>query len=307
MATHAPPFESPSSVEPSDETLGYAHPAAFEKPRRRLGGRYGIVFWLAVAWLGLVAFWAVAAQWLPTQDPNELDTGNMLQTPNAEHWLGTDGTGRDIFARIIYGARVSAVVSLAAVSIGMIVGGTLGMTVGFFRGRLETGVMAIVDVILAFPGLVLLLALVAFVGQNLTAIAFVIGFLSIPVYTRVARANTLSVAQREFILAARAMGAKRSRLLISEVLPNVILPVMAYGLVAMGVIIILEGSLAFLGLSVQPPTATWGGMIAEGKRHLRTGPHVAMIPAFVMFLTVLSLNFVGDRLRGHLDVREGNV
>lgn len=307
MATHAPPFDSPESADPSTESLGYALPGAFEEKQRRLGGKYGVVFWMAVAWLVLVVLSAATAQWLPIKDPNALDIGGMLQPPNAESWLGTDGTGRDMFARIIYGARVSVVVSVAAVTIGMIVGGTLGMTVGFFRGRYETIVMALVDVILAFPGLVLLLALVAFVGQNLTAIALVIGFLSIPVYTRVARANTLSVAQREFILAARAMGAKRSRLLISEVLPNVVLPVMAYGLVAMGVIIILEGSLAFLGLSVQAPTATWGGMIAEGKRHLRTGPYVAMIPAFVMFLTVLSLNFVGDRLRSRFDVREGNV
>jgi peptide/nickel transport system permease protein len=307
MATHAPPSDPADVVEPSGMPLGRPAPGAYDAPRRRRGGKYGVVFWVAVVWLGLVAFCAVAAQWLPLKDPNQIDVANMLQPPNADNWLGTDGTGRDIFSRIIFGARVSVVVSLAAVSIGMIVGGTLGMTVGFFRGRFETGVMAIVDVILAFPGLVLLLALVAYVGQNLMAIALVIGFLSIPVYTRVARANTLSVAQREFILAARAMGAKRSRLLVSEVLPNVVLAVMAYGLVAMGVIIILEGSLAFLGLSVQPPTATWGGMIAEGKRHLRAAPYVAMIPAFVMFMTVLSLNFVGDRLRARFDVREGNV
>ncbi|MDY7106555.1 MAG: ABC transporter permease [Actinomycetota bacterium] len=306
MATHAPPSDpqAPVTESPAEETVAAVETTA---PRKRLGGRHGIVFWIAVAWLSMIAFFAATAQWLPVQDPNELNIGRMLERPSPDHWLGTDGTGRDIFARIIYGARVSVVVSLSAITIGMVVGGTLGMAVGFFRGRLETIVMAVVDVILAFPGLVLLLALVAYVGQNLTAIAVVIGFLSIPIYTRVARANTLSVAQREFILAARAMGASRRRLLFAEVLPNVILPVLAYGLVAMGVIIILEGSLAFLGLSVEPPTATWGGMIAEGKRHLRTGPYVAMIPAFVMFLTVLSLNFVGDRLRGGLDVREGNV
>lgn len=276
-------------------------------PRRRLGGKYGIVFWIAVVWLGLVLFSAVFAPWLPLQDPNLLDTGSMKQRWSGDHWLGTDGLGRDIFSRIAHGARVSVVVSLSAVTIGLLIGGTLGMTVGFFRGKLETFVMACVDVILAFPGLVLLLALVAYVGQNLPAIALVIGFLSIPIYTRVARANTLSVANREFILAARAMGATKRRLLFSEVLPNVILPLLAYALVAMGVIVVLEGSLAFLGLSVQPPTATWGGMISEGKRHLRDAPHIALIPAFVMFLTVLSLNFVGDRLRSKFDVREANV
>lgn len=303
MATHAP------SSEPSVELVELAEPVADHDrpPRRRIGGKYGIAFWIAVAWLGLVLFAAAFAQWLPLKDPNQLNTSMMLERPGGENWLGTDGLGRDIFSRAFFGARVSVVVSLSAVTIGLLVGGMIGMTVGFFRGRTETFVMAMVDVILAFPGLVLLLALVAYVGQNLTAIAVVIGFLSIPVYTRVARANTLAVSNREFILAARAMGATRRRLLFAEVLPNVILPLLAYALVAMGVIVVLEGSLAFLGLSVQPPTATWGSMIAEGKRHLRTAPHVAMIPAFVMFLTVLSLNFVGDRLRSRFDVKEVNV
>ncbi|MHA6627263.1 ABC transporter permease [Pseudonocardia sichuanensis] len=274
-------------------------------PRTRR--RHGVVFWCAVAWLVLIGVFAAFAEWLPVADPETLSVEAMLQPPSGEHLLGTDGTGRDILARIVHGARVSVVVSLAAVSVGLVVGGTLGIVVGFFRGRAETFVMAAVDVILAFPGLVLLLALVAFVGQSLVAISLVIGFLSIPVYARVARANTLSVAQREFVLAARAMGAKPLRLLVSEVLPNVVLPLLAYALVATGVIVILEGSLAFLGLSVPPPAPTWGSMIAEGKRHLETSPHVAAIPAVVMFLTVLSLNLVGDRLRGRFDVREANV
>jgi peptide/nickel transport system permease protein len=281
--------------------------AAPSHTRRRLGGRQGVVFWFALAWLLLIGLFAAFAEWLPVADPEALAVEAMLRAPSGEHLLGTDGTGRDILARIVHGARVSVVVSLAAVSVGLVVGGTLGIIVGFFRGRLETFVMTAVDVILAFPGLVLLLALVAFVGQSLAAISLVIGFLSIPVYARVARANTLSVAQREYVLAARAMGARPLRLLASEVLPNVILPLLAYALVATGVIVILEGSLAFLGLSVPPPAPTWGSMIAEGKRHLEASPHVAAIPAVVMFLTVLSLNLVGDRLRGRFDVREVNV
>lgn len=300
MATHVPTTEPTTEAAASSAYVD-------EVPRRRLGGKYGIVFWIAVVWLGLVLFSAAFAQWLPLKDPNELNASRMLERPNSDNWLGTDGLGRDIFSRIIHGARVSVVVSLAAVSIGLLVGGIIGMSAGFFRGRLETFVMACVDVVLAFPGLVLLLALVAYVGQNLTAIAAVIGFLSIPVYTRVARANTLAVSNREFILAARAMGATKKRLLFSEVLPNVILPLLAYALLAMGVIVVLEGTLAFLGLSVQPPTATWGGMIAEGKRHLRAAAYIALIPAFVMFLTVLSLNLVGDRFRSRFDVREANV
>jgi peptide/nickel transport system permease protein len=270
-------------------------------------GRHKFVFWLALSWLVLIAIFAAFAEWLPLADPEALSVESMLQLPSSEHLLGTDGTGRDILARIVHGTRVSVVVSVAAVTVGLVVGGTLGIIVGFFRGRLETLAMAGIDVILAFPGLVLLLALVAFVGQSLLTISLVIGFLSIPVYARVARATTLSVARREFVLAARAMGARPLRLLVSEVLPNVILPLLAYALVATGVIVVLEGSLAFLGLSIPPPAPTWGSMIAEGKRHLDASPHVTAIPAVVMFLTVLSLNLVGDRLRSRFDVREANV
>lgn len=274
---------------------------------RRRRGR-GVVYWFCLSWLGLVVLAALAANWLPLPDPDAIDIINKQAPPFSEgHLLGTDGLGRDILSRLAYGARVSLVISVAAVGVGIIVGGTLGMVVGYFRGRLETGVMAVIDVILAFPGLVLLLALVAFVGQSLLAITIVIGFLSIPVYTRVARAATLAVSQREYVLAAGLMGGKTTRILFREIMPNVILPVAAFGLIALGVVIVLEGSLAFLGLSVEAPAATWGSMIAEGKRHLDQAIHIALIPSVVMFLTVLSLNLVGDVLRSRFDVREANL
>lgn len=269
--------------------------------------RLGWLFWMAVGWLAMIGICASFAQWLPVADPLEPVIPNRLNIPFTVNWLGADGLGRDMLARLVHGARVSVVIAMTAVTIGMIVGGTLGMVVGYFRGTLERVVMACVDVILGFPGLVLLLALVAFVGQSLMAIALVIGFLSIPAYTRVSRANTLAVAQREFVLAAKAMGARAPRILFREILPNVALPVLAYGLVAMGFIIVLEGALAFLGLSVEPPQPTWGGMISEGKRYLTSHAHVAIVPSLVMFLTVLALNFVGDQLRSHLDTRESSL
>jgi peptide/nickel transport system permease protein len=163
------------------------------------------------------------------------------------------------------------------------------------------------NVLLAFPRLVLLLGLVAFVGQSLLAITLVVGFLSVPTYARVARASTLSVAQREYVLAARALGASRWRILRREILPNVVLPVAAFGMVALGVVIVLEGSLAFLGLSVKAPDPTWGSMIAEGRRHLEESAHLSLVPSAVMFLTVLAVNFVGDALRSHFDVREASL
>jgi peptide/nickel transport system permease protein len=270
-------------------------PAATADPlvaARRRPARHDVLFWLAVVWLVTVVVCATFASVLPVQDPLTTSPFDKLEAPSLDHPLGTDGLGRDSLARLVHGARVSLVVSLTAVSVGVLIGGTLGMVAGFFRG---------------FPGLILLLVLLAYVGQSLTVISLVIGFLSIPVYTRVARANTLSIAQREFVLAAHTMGASRARLLFREIAPNVVAPVLAFGLVAMGVVIVVEGTLAFLGLSVEAPTPTWGGMIAEGKRHLSDKPFVALIPSAVMFLTVLSLNFVGDALRRRFDVREANL
>ncbi len=279
---------------------------ASTRRRRRPGA--GALYWVCLGWLVVVVFSAVTASWLPLPDPNAIDIlAKQAPLLTSGHPLGTDGLGRDILSRLAFGARVSLIISVSAVGVGILIGGTLGMVVGYFRGKLETTVMAGVDIILAFPGLVLLIALVAFIGQSLLSVTLVIGFLSIPIYARVARAVTLSVSQREYILAAGLIGARTRRILFREIMPNVILPVAAFGLIALGVVIVLEGSLAFLGLSVQAPTATWGSMIFEGKRYLNDSVHVALVPAVVMFLTVLSLNLVGDALRSRFDVREANL
>jgi peptide/nickel transport system permease protein len=274
---------------------------------RRAGGKKGVAFWVAVAWLITVAFCALFASRLPLPDPNRPNVIDRFAGFSAEHPLGADALGRDQLSRVIHAARVSLVVSVTAVTIGLVVGGIIGTAVGYIRGRTERVVMAIVDVIAAFPALVLLLAVLAFVGRSLTVIAVLIGALSIPVYTRVSRANTLSIAQRDFVHAAHTLGAKQSRILFREILPNVVPPVAAFALVAMGLVIVLEGSLAILGLSVEPPDPTWGGMIAASKPHLAEAAHLALVPAAAMFFTVLSLNFVGDTLRRSLDVRDSNL
>jgi peptide/nickel transport system permease protein len=280
------------------QSAGMTLPPA-KKPRPR------VFYWLAFGWLVLIVICAVFANFLPVKDPNAQNILVRLRPPGQGGGiLGTDDLGRDILARLVFGARVSLIVSVTAVTMGSVFGGLLGLTSGFFRGAYERIVVSSVDVLLAFPALVLLLALVAFKGQSLPTIAFVIGFLSIPPYTRVARATTLAVSQREYVLAARAMGAKSSRILFRELLPNVALPIIAFGLVALGAVIVAEGSLAFLGLSVKFPTATWGSMIAAGKIHIRDAPHLALIPSMAMFLTVLSVNYVGDQMRQRFDVRE---
>lgn len=288
------------AADPASSAMGLP-PARKKRPR--------VFFWIAVGWLVLVVFCAVFAGVFKKlgliPDPNHQDILNRLTPPGGgAGLLGSDDLGRDILSRLMYGARVSLIVSLTAVILGSTLGGTLGLTAGFFRGWYERIVMMGVDVMLAFPALVLLLALVAFMGQSLTIIALVVGVLAIPAYTRVARATTLAVAQREYVLAARAMGATNKRILFRELLPNVAIPVVGFGLVAIGIVIVAEGSLAFLGLSVKFPTATWGSMIAAGKIHIRDAPHLALLPSLAMFFTVLSVNYVGDQLRSRFDVRE---
>ncbi len=288
---------------------GGAAPVSVVAPMAR-GRRQprGVIFWAAVVWLVVVIFGAVTASVLPLPDPNEIDIRAKLAGPFTEgHLLGTDGLGRDLLSRLASGARVSLTISFVSVAIGMVLGGTLGMMVGYFRGVFESVVMWAMNVLLAFPALIFLLGLVAFVGQSMVAIIAAIAFFSIPIYARVARATTLAVSQREFVVASRAMGARSGRILFREILPNVLLPVGAFALVALGVVIVAEGTLAFLGLSVEPPAATWGGMIAEGRRHIFETVNAALVPSVVMFLTVLALNFVGDSVRGRFDVRESNL
>lgn len=272
-------------------------------------GKFGILFYISVAWVGLVVFCAIFADLLPLPDPIKQDVVNRNSSPGTNGFiLGSDGLGRDILSRLVHGARVSVTISVAAVLTGTIVGGVLGLAAGYLRGKFEGFIMFLVNVLLAFPGLILLLTLVAFVGQNLTAVTAAVAFLSIPTYTRVSRATTLAVSQREYVLAAKAMGAKSNRILFREIAPNVMLPVTAFGLIALGTVIVLEGSLAFLGLSVQPPTPTWGMMINEGRRELTNGLyHLIITPALVLFFTVFSLNYVGDSLRNRFDVREAQI
>jgi len=221
------------------------------------------------------------------------------------HWLGTDGLGRDELARLIYGARISLIVGLCAPVIGVTIGGALGMLAGYFRGRFETLVVGSMDVLLAFPPLILLLAVTAYLGQSLLNLTCIIGVLGIPAFMRVARAATLTLARREFVIAAQALGATHARILLRELLPNVFLPLVAFFLLGVAVTIVVEGALSFLGLGVPPPVSSWGSMIGEGRESLDVAPRLAFIPAIAMFLTVLSFNLVGDTLRALTDPRQG--
>jgi peptide/nickel transport system permease protein len=266
--------------------------------------KFGWLFWLALGWIGLIVLAAALADLLPLPSPTDMDMLARRAPPSAAHWLGTDRLGRDMLARLIHGGRISLTVAILAPLIGLVIGGALGILAGYFRGRFETVVVGGVDVLLAFPPLVLALAITAYLGQTVANLTYIIGILSIPAFTRVARAATLSLAKREFILAARAMGATEIRILLRELLPNVILPLMAFFLLAVAVTIVVEGALSFLGLGVPPPAPSWGGMIGEGRESLETAPRIAFLPALFMFLTVLCFNLVGDTLRALTDPRQ---
>ena len=265
--------------------------------------RPGPGFWIPVAWTMLVVILASIAGVLPLRNPIESDFASVSNWPNAEFWFGTDRLGRDIFSRSIYGARVSLVVGALAPALGLSVGMCLGMAAGYFRGRVESVNVAAMDAILGFPPILVALAVSAYVGASTVILIFLLGVLSVPAFMRVARANTLVFAQREFVLAARAMGATHLRVLMLELLPNVIIPMLIYALLFVSRIIVIEGVLSFLGLSVPPPQPTWGNMIAEGQADLATEPYICFFPSLLMFLTVLSINLIGERLRARTDVR----
>jgi peptide/nickel transport system permease protein len=267
----------------------------------------GLLFWFALGWVGLVVLLALIANLLPLPNPDFQNYAAINAPPSLHHLLGTDELGRDLLSRLIFGARVSLVVGFGSVLIGMVVGGTLGLVSGYKGGRLDVALNAGSFVLLAFPAIVAVIAVVAFWGQSLLKITIIIGVASIPVLYRVVRASSLSFANRDFVIAAKTMGAGSTRVVFREILPNVVPAAVTFGLIAVASVIVLEGSLAFLGLSVPLPSPSWGNMIAEGSsnNNLQVNPYIMMWPVLAMFLLLLSINLIGDRLRQRFDIREG--
>jgi peptide/nickel transport system permease protein len=269
--------------------------------------RLGWSFWLSVGWVGLVLLAAVFADLLPLPRYDETLAGPPQSGPSWDHPFGTDGLGRDVLSRVVYGARVSLGVGVGAVVLGLLIGAPLGLIAGYRRRVADAVIMAVNDIALAFPALVFALAVVAFAGASLINVLIVLGVLGVPAWTRLIRGATMAFSEREFVVAARALGARDSRILLREIVPNVALPVSSFAFIGMAVVVVAEGGLAFLGLSVQAPTPTWGGLINEGRGIMETSPHIVLAPSFVMFLTVLAFNLVGDRLRALTDVRQSGL
>lgn len=276
--------------------------------RSVFGPRFETAMWLSALWLVLVVLAAIFADLLPlaeSRDVSKTLTSPTLVRPDlfSSHPLGTDRQGLDIFGGVIYGARVSLVVSFGAVVIGTLVGGAIGLASGYYRRRTEAVINVATDAMLAFPPLILLLGMVAVLAPSVRNVTLALGLLGIPTYIRLARANTLVFAQRDFVLAAKSLGARSRRIIVRELLPNVALPIVSYGFIVIGALIVAEASLSFLGLSIRRPNPTWGNMIAAGQDEFDQHPHLVFTPGVVLFATVFALNRVGDKARSLWDPR----
>lgn len=286
----------------SEATSAAREDGARARPARR-AGRIPPGLAASIGWIALVVALAALAPWLPLPGADEQDLLNALALPGADAWLGTDSLGRDTLTRLIHGGRVSLAVSLGSVAIGMLAGGALGLVAGFYGRWSERLIMGAMTVLLCFPGIILAIALVSSLGPNLTNVTVAIGVIFMPAFARIARANTLSLRHREFVLAAQVLGARTPRILLREVLPNLMPVLMSYAVVMLGVAILAEAALGFLGLSVRPPQPSWGGMIASERSNLTDAPLAVFVPALWMTSTVLAINRIGEWVRGLFDVK----
>ena len=276
--------------------------AAGARTRRRLSAgslsaRLGALILLAAV---LVAF---AAPAVAPHDPLKQDLGNALARPGASHWLGTDNVGRDVLSRVVWGTRVSLVAGFVSVAIALIAGSVLGLTAGYCGGRVDGLVMRAMDAVLSFPPLVLALALGAVLGAGLTGVLIALGVVYMPTFARLMRGQVLAITARDYVDAARALGAPPWRIAWRHVLPNATAPIVVQASLSVAFAILAEASLSFLGLGIQPPAASWGSMINAGRGYLQQAPWIVFGPGAALFVTVVGLNFVGDAVRDALDPR----
>ena len=258
---------------------------------------------------------SVFADLLPLKTPNQGFPGTFRQGPSADHWFGNDNIGQDVFSRTIYGARKSMGIAFTAQLIGFTVGGTVGLIAGFYRNRIEGVLTGGIDILLAFPALILALILSLFLaetevpvlrtlaGSETKALIWALGILSIPTIARITRAGVLVNSEREYVLASRTLGARNLRVMTREILPNVLPAMLAFSLIGVSFLIIIEAALSFLGVG-DLNTPSWGVMISLGRDNLDDAPHAVFFPALFMFLTVLTINYIGDRIRHYVDVKE---
>jgi len=244
---------------------------------------------------------AVAAPWLAPYDPGQNDLSLRLGPPTWQHWLGNDELGRDILSRLLWGAQTSLLISIGAVAFAVVVGVPLGLAAGYFHGRVDALITGMVEVMMAFPGILLALAVVAIFGFGVLKLVLAIGIYSVPTLAWLARGSAMSVATMEYVEASRAMGQRHAGILRRHVLPNILSPIIVQGTLRLATAVLTAATLSFLGLGVQPPTPEWGAMIASSVGYIRVAPHATVIPGVALMLVVLAFNVAGDGLRDSLD------
>ena len=259
--------------------------------------------WIGIGVVGVMVFLALTADFLTPYDPNYQDYNTLLQAPSADHPFGTDQVGRDVYSRVVYGARISLLVGVIAVGIGMTIGVVIGLTAGIYRGWIDEVLMRVMDAINAFPALVLALAITAALGANIVNIMIAIGVVYMPSYARLVRAQVLSVRERDFVIAAQVLGARTPRIMFLHVWPNVTAPIIVQASLNVSTAILTEASLSFLGLGVRPPTPSWGSSLQAGYQYLSAAPWLSVYPGIAIFIAVLAFNLFGDGLRQILDPR----
>ena len=257
-----------------------------------------------VALLLFFVLMALFAPLLARHDPAQLNLGQRLQPPNGQHWFGTDELGRDVFARTLFGARVSLAVAVTVVTLSLMAGLLLGTLAGFYGGWLDIAInLYLTNAFLALPGVLLAVAFVAFLGPSLPNLIVALALSGWVNYARLVRAQVMAMKEREFVAAARSLGSRNSRLILRHILPNIVQPIIVQAAVGMAAAVLAEATLSFLGLGVQPPTATWGAMLNDARSHLFESPYLIAFPSAAVALLVLAFNLVGDGLRDWLDPR----
>ena len=274
-----------------------AAPSAWQRATRSGGLAIGLVLALAMVLV------ALAAPWLAPYDPNAQDVLLKLEPPSAAHPFGTDDFGRDVLSRVIYGSRISLFVGAIATLAGVLVGTIIGVVSGYFGGLVDRTITALTDVLLSFPQLIMGLILVAVLGASLTNLILAIAITAVPAFVRVARASTLAMKERDFVDACRSLGFGDPRIMFMHVLPNILDEVVVMGSLWFAAAIRTESTLAFIGLGVPPPTATWGGIIRDGFDNLLDAPWLSIFPSIAILVIMIALNLIGDGLRDATDPR----
>jgi peptide/nickel transport system permease protein len=274
--------------------------------RRRVASnaRHNPLAAIGVALILIFLIFALFAPWISPQDPAAVNLPDRLNTPSRAHWFGTDELGRDILSRVIYGARISMLVGASVVVTSLLLGLTIGSIAGYYGGGIDRFFNVVVmNAFLSFPGILLAIAFVAFRGPGIFNLVLALSLGGWVGYARLVRGQVLAAREREFVEAARALGASDLRIIVRHILPNIIQPVVVQAAIGMAGAILAEATMSFLGLGVPPPTASWGTMLNDGRAHLFDAPHLVLFPALAVMLAVLSFNFIGDALRDYLDPR----